>query len=658
MTNDQTTPNELEQSMHQPAEEIQPVSDTTPAMDANATAGVMDGDVAPDALPLMTSPDTPAQEEAPAAAEAAVETVSAGIVEDAPAETPAGDVAAVEPPAAEVAEVAPVADVETPVAEVAPVADAEAPLAEAAPVADAETPVAEVAPVADAEAPVAEAALVADTEAPVAEGETAEGEVAEGAEKKSRKKPKLSDEEAAEIWKELLAAKEQESLQTVRCVRAIPGGALVDFKGLEGFVPRSQFQLSGRAEQVDIEPHIGQDIEIVVVEISELERRKYVCSRKKALKKAKFAQFNKGDVLEGVVTSITNYGVFVDLGGVDGLIHISRLSKTHVKTPSEVVQLHETVKVKVVNVDVKNERIALSMKEFTESPWTKIGDQYSIGTIHKGKVKNITSFGVYVQLDPGIVGMVHISDLSWTRRIQHPTEIVKVGQELEVKVIDSKPQEKRIALSVKDTQPNPWLKLANIYPAGAEADGVLKQVMDAGAIVSLDFDIDCFVPRGKMGIRKPRRGQQQAAEPTMNVGDTVRVKVVEMDPEKRSFICAMVREDSGDDRHYDDKPSFTVNQSASDRAFTFADVPGMQALLNVPTMQTTPEPAAIETPAPAPADVEPVAAVEPEAPVTDVETPVAEPPVEEPMIAEAIEPVQDAPAEEAAAAEPENSENA
>jgi len=127
------------------------------------------------------------------------------------------------------------------------------------------------------------------------------------------------------------------------------------------------------------------------------------------------------------------------------------------------------------------------------------GGKICSGNAAQGKVKNITSFGVYIQLEPGIVGMVHISDLSWTRRIQHPTEIVKIGQDLEVKVIDSKPNEKRIALSVKDTEPNPWHKLMNIYPVGTETEGTLKQMMDQGAIVSLEHDIDCFVPRGKNG---------------------------------------------------------------------------------------------------------------------------------------------------------------
>jgi small subunit ribosomal protein S1 len=353
-----------------------------------------------------------------------------------------------------------------------------------------------------------------------------------------------------------------------------------------------------------------------------------------------FNRFTKGDTIEGVVTSITHYGVFVDLGGVDGLIHISRLSKSHVKTPAEVVQLHQTVKVKVVSVDAKSERIALSMKEFTESPWGKIGDAYATGTTHVGRVKNITSFGVYIQLEPGIVGMVHISDLSWTRRIQHPTEVVKIGQELEVKVIDCKPQEKRIALSVKDTQPNPWMRLANIYPVGTETDGVLKQVMDAGAIVSLDFDIDCFVPRGKMGIRKPRRGQgqgQQTAEAAMKTGDAVRVKVVEMDPEKRSFICSLIRDDA-DGKQAEDKPSFTVNQSASDRAYTLSDLPGMEALLGVQAaMQTARvEPAPVEEKPEPVVEAAPVtAAAEEPAVQTEPVTP-AEPAADEPAHSETV----------------------
>ncbi|MDT8323018.1 MAG: S1 RNA-binding domain-containing protein, partial [Bacteroidota bacterium] len=475
------------------------------------------------------------------------------------------------------------------------------------------------------ETPAAEDAPRAE-ETPAAEDAPAED--SEDAAVPSRKK-KMSDEEAQPIWDELKKAHEESDLLAFTISRGIPGGAIVNYKGLEGFVPRSQFLLSGRAEPSDIEPLVGQEVNLVVIEMTDFSKRKFVCSRKRALKKERMRELKKGSIVEGKVTSITSYGAFVDLGGVDGLIHISRLSKVRVNTPNEVVSMGENVKVRIVDINEKDERIALSMKEFTESPWAHAEETYTVGTTIKGKVRNITDFGVYVQLEPGIVGMVHISDLSWTKRIQHPTEVVKMGEEIEVRIMDIRPKDRRIALSVKDTQPDPWPRLANIYPTDTEADGVIKQVMEAGAIVALDFDIDCFIPRGKMGGRR-RRGQ---SAPTYNVGDAVRIKVVEMDTEKHSFIGAIVREDGAepDSRDHDSssRSDFKMPRaSATEGAFTLGEeLDSLRELFNNTAAETAkPEDeAATEAPATeiAEAAIEETPAATEETPAATEETPAA-----------------------------------
>lgn len=580
-------------------------------------------------LPIPESTDMPAQSDTPAAE---------APVSDAPAAETQAEVAA-EPEAAPAA-------VE-PVAEVTPAAE-ETVVVEAAPAADA-APTAEIAPAAEAsgESAVETAADVEGLE----EGE--ETDETGAPKKKPKRRPRLSDEEAQVVWDELTAANKEQTVLQVRCLRAIPGGMIVSFKELEGFVPRSQFMLEGRAEQTDMLPFVGQDVPALIVELSDFEKRKYVCSRRKALKLEKFLVVKKGDILEGEVTSITNYGVFVDLGGVDGLVHISRLSKVRVANPADVVKLHEKVKVRVVDVEPHKERIALSMKEFTESPWTAAADKYTTGTVHKGQVRNITDFGVYVQLEPGIVGMVHISDLSWTRRLQHPSEVVRVGQHLDVQVLEVRASDKRISLSVKATQPDPWPRLANIYHVGAEATGTVKRVMDAGAIVALEYEIDCFVPRGKMGAqRRGPRAPKPAETSAIKAGDSVQVKVLEMDIDKKSFICAIVREEGQDSREDHGGESFNMKTSTGERGFSLGDIPALQNLFKNQEAEAAAAAPVVEAPVVEAAPVVEEAPVVEAAPVVE-EAPVVEaaPVVEEAPVAEAAPVVEDAPVAEAAPAE-------
>ncbi|MDH7516345.1 MAG: S1 RNA-binding domain-containing protein [Bacteroidota bacterium] len=415
---------------------------------------------------------------------------------------------------------------------------------------------------------------------PQPEGESPAESEAEEAERatrrKAKKRVKLTPEEARPIWDELIESFDKPVALPFSCIRAIPGGMLVSYKGLEGFIPRSQFLLDKRAEQQDMIPFVGQDVQAVVIEIGEFDKRKYVCSRKKALRLERLQQIRKGEVFEGVVTAVTDYGAFVDIGGIDGLVHISRMSKIRVTNPADVVKVNDKVKVRVVEVDLKHERIALSMREFTESPWSKVREKYPVGSLVKGRIKDLLDYGAYVVLEEGIVGMIHVSELSWTRRLRHPNEVVRVGQEVEARVLEVRPSDRRISLSLKAAQPDPWPRLANIYHAGAEATGTVKRVMDAGAIVSLDYDIDCFVPRGKIG--SPRRGGRRTAQDiSVKPGDTVQVKVIEMDPDKKSFICAIVREEeltSGDES----EGTFGSLHSPSDRAYTLGDIPALKNL--------------------------------------------------------------------------------
>ena len=668
MTNDLTTNETPENLPDQAVPDVRNDANGSEEIPTEVSETLPAGDAAGDQPAKVPGTKEAVLDEA-AAESAAVDVVSESFVnQEAPvAEAPVAEAPATEAPVADApATDAPVA--EEPVAE-APVADApatEAPVAEA--------PVAE-APVADApaaEAPVADTPAV---DAPATEPTTAGAASEDGADttvgpgKKSRKKPRLSDEEAQPIWDELVASFENNELVTFNLVRSTKGGAIVDYKGLEGFVPKSHFSAMGRAEQEEIDSLIGQPIEMIILELSDVAKRKFVCSRKKALRKKRLLELKKGDVLEGRITSLASYGAFVDLGGVDGLIHISRMSKLRVEAPSEVVKVGETVKVRIVEINEKEDRLALSMKEFTTSPWALIEERYTPGMILKGKVQNITNFGVYVLLEAGITGMVHISDLSWTARVAHPSELVKIGDEVEVKILNIRAKDRRISLSIKETQPDPWLRLANIFPQDSEATGTVKQIMDAGLLVSMEYDLDCFIPRGKMGSRRGgKRGGAPQAPPSFNVGDSVHVKIIEMDPQKHSFVGAILRDESKDTdhRHGDRDDDYSIPRvTASDNAFRLGDIEGLQKLLNATTIDAEPATEAAEPLAdvaePVAETVEPVAeAVEPvvEAaePVVEAAEPVAEAaePVAEAAepVAEAAEPVVDATESVAEAAEP------
>lgn len=434
--------------------------------------------------------------------------------------------------------------------------DAQQPTPEMPPTQTADTPSPE---------PVAET-VNETTDTPVPEGHAESG-------KKKETTPRLPDEAVQPIWDELKNSLTDSEILQVTCVRTTQGGMVVSYKDLEGFIPRGQFALEGRPEMSEIEPYVGQQVPVCVIEISDISKRKYVVSRKKGLRIEKFMALKKGDVLEGVVTSIVSYGAFVDLGGLDGLVHISRMSKIRINSPSDIVKVNDTVKVKVVDVDTKKNRISLSMKEFAPSPWIGVNERFPVGTIHKGKVRNLTDYAAYVQLEPGVVGMVHVSDLSWTQRLDHPSEVVKVGQETEVKVMDIKMDSHRMTLSLKDAQPDPWPRLANIFPVNTEVVGKIKSLLDAGIIVTLENDLDAFVPRGRMGGRK-----KGGKAPDLQIGEEIRLKVLEMNPEKHSIICAPPREEvkHTSPRERDQTPvQFTT---ASSTGFTLGELTSLKDL--------------------------------------------------------------------------------
>jgi len=237
----------------------------------------------------------------------------------------------------------------------------------------------------------------------------------------------------------------------------------------------------------------------------------------------------------GRVVSITDYGAFVEIEkGIEGLVHISEMSWTqHIKHPSQFVSLGQDVEVVILNIDKEHTKLSLSMKRVNEDPWIALSEKYTEGSLHKGTVSNITDFGVFVELEPGVDGLVHISDLSWTKKIRHPSELVKKNQELEVKVLKFDVNARRIALGHKQINPDPWDEFEQKYAVGSECSGSVSQIIEKGVIVILPGEVDGFVP-----VSHLLQGGVKDIHASFKIDDELPLRVIEFDKENKRIILS------------------------------------------------------------------------------------------------------------------------
>jgi small subunit ribosomal protein S1 len=274
--------------------------------------------------------------------------------------------------------------------------------------------------------------------------------------------------------------------------RKIKGGLLVDI-GVNVFLPASQVDIRRPG---DIAEYIGKTIQCKILKIDEsrrnivVSRRKLIEEQREEMKRALLAEIKPGDLRRGVVKNIADFGAFVDLGGIDGLLHITDMSWGRIGHPSEMVHIDQEIDVKVLHVDYDKEKIALGLKQLTPSPWDKVPEKYPVGTRVRGEVVNVMSYGAFVKLEEGIEGLVHISEMSWTKRINHPNELVHVGDEVEVVVLALNREKQEISLGMKQTQTNPWDQVASKYPPGTVVKGVVRNLTNYGAFVELEQGID------------------------------------------------------------------------------------------------------------------------------------------------------------------------
>ena len=314
--------------------------------------------------------------------------------------------------------------------------------------------------------------------------------------------------------------------------RKIKGGLLVDVEGVNVFLPASQVNLRRTSEVSDF---IGEPIRARIIKIDPermnivISRRKLLEEERQKLKEGLLKDIEEGQIRTGVVKNIADFGVFVDLGGIDGLLHITDMSWGRINHPSEMVKLDQEVEVKVLRVDFDRERIALGIKQRTASPWEGIEARYPVGSKHKGNVVNVMSYGAFAKLEEGIEGLVHISEMSWTRRVNHPSEIVNINDEVEVVVLEYNHQKQEISLGMKQAETNPWDMVTEHYPIGTVIEGTVRNLTSYGAFVEIEEGIDGLLHVSDMSWTK------KVSHPSEMVkkGDVLQCVVLSVDKEKK-----------------------------------------------------------------------------------------------------------------------------
>ena len=343
----------------------------------------------------------------------------------------------------------------------------------------------------------------------------------------------LSREKARreEAWAVLETGFENNDRVTGTIFGRVKGGFTVDLSGAVAFLPGSQVDIRPVR---DIGPLLGTPQPFQILKMDR-RRGNIVVSRRAVLEESRaearselVANLQEGQVLQGVVKNITDYGAFVDLGGVDGLLHVTDIAWRRINHPSEALQIGATVKVQVIRFNPETQRISLGMKQLEADPWEGVDLKYPVGTKFTGRVTNITDYGAFVELEPGIEGLVHVSEMSWTKKNVHPGKIVSTSQEVEVMVLDVDPSKRRISLGLKQCMANPWDDFVTSYPAGTEIEGEVKNITEFGLFVGLSGEIDGMVHLSDLSWEQS--GEEAIKE--FKKGDMVKAKVLDVDTDK------------------------------------------------------------------------------------------------------------------------------
>lgn len=340
------------------------------------------------------------------------------------------------------------------------------------------------------------------------------------------------------VWDRIHAAFENNEVVRGTLTKRIKGGVVVDLFGIDAFLPGSQIDLR---QIPDINALIGQEFDLKVIKVNKA-RRNIVVSRRVVLEEERNKQrgdvletLEKGQIRKGLVKNITDFGAFIDLGGVDGLLHITDMSYKRINHPTEMVQLGQEVEVMVLDFNDKKERISLGMKQLKPHPWKDIAERYPEGAIVKGKVVSITDYGAFIELDSGVEGLIHVSEMSWTQHGKHPSKILSVGQEVEAVVLKVEEEAERISLGMKQLESDPWDSIETELPPGARVVGEIRNIASFGAFVEIKEGVDGLIHVSDMSWTKKITHPNEMVKK----GDKVECVVLAVDKEKRRISLSM-----------------------------------------------------------------------------------------------------------------------
>ncbi len=349
----------------------------------------------------------------------------------------------------------------------------------------------------------------------------------------------LSRDKAAKIkiWDDVKVACEQNTPVTGTVIERVKGGLSVDI-GIPAFLPGSQVDIRPVR---DLDRYVGQSFQFNVLKYDR-KRNNVVLSRRSILEKVHEAEkhdtlqsIEEGKIVEGIIKNITDYGLFIDLGGIDGLLHVTDISWGRITRPSDHFSKGEKIRVKVLSFDREKERVALGLKQLASNPWETIKDKYPINYLVEGRVVNLTDYGVFVELEPGVEGLIHVSEMFWTREIRHPSKVLSIGQKVNVMILDINIETKRISLGLKQTTPNPWETLKLKYPEGSVIKGIIRNITNFGIFVGVEEGIDGLIHMSDISWK------QRVKHPSeiFKKGQEIEAMVLNIDVEHEKFSLGL-----------------------------------------------------------------------------------------------------------------------
>ncbi len=338
-------------------------------------------------------------------------------------------------------------------------------------------------------------------------------------------------------WEQVISKHEENDIVTGKVVRKIKGGLLVNI-GVNVFLPASQVDIRRPS---DIGDYIGRTVQCMILKIDEtrrnivVSRRKLIEDQRQEMKRSLLSRIEVGQVRRGVVKNIADFGAFVDLGGIDGLLHITDITWARINHPSEKLSIDDEIDVMILNVDTEREKIALGLKQKEPSPWDAVEARYPVGEKVSGEVVNVMTYGAFVKLEDGIEGLVHISEMSWTKRINHPNDLVHIGDIVDVMVLGINKEKKEISLGMKQTTPNPWDEVAAKYPPDATIEGTVRNLTNYGAFIEIEEGIDGLLHISDMSWTR----KISHASEMLQKGDKIKCQVISVDQERKRIALGL-----------------------------------------------------------------------------------------------------------------------